>query len=82
MNFNFQCQTCSLGEGTPTAFPVGSDVVDKLLVFLLGPSPLVGAFFVTARFPHCYLLSPISLFSETPSKCRMRERPTLNTGWA
>jgi hypothetical protein len=46
----------------PAAFAVGSDVIDELLVFLLGPSALVGAFFITAWFSHC----SISLLSETP----------------
>ena len=46
--------TCSLGEGTPTAFTMNSDVINELLVFLLGPRAFVGAFFVTARFSHCF----------------------------
>jgi hypothetical protein len=56
---------------------VGSDVIDELLVFLLGPSALVGAFFITAWLSHCCLLSFLPLFNlPLFRKCRkiLRER--------
>lgn len=47
--------TSSFRNGTPTAFTMDLDVVNELLVFLLGPSTFIYAFLVTTRFSHCFL---------------------------
>lgn len=39
--------TSSFGEGSPTAFAMNFDVVNKTLIFFFSPSTFVGVFFLT-----------------------------------
>lgn len=68
--FTTTMQPGSLGKGAPTTFAMSLNVINKLLVFLLGPSALVGVLFVTARLPHCCTIP------KTQWKCREREGGT------
>ena len=45
--------TSGFGESAPTALAMEADVIDKALVFIFGPSALVGVGFLAARgSPH------------------------------
>lgn len=56
-------QTGGLRKSSPATLAVLLNVIDELLVLLLGPRPLVGVPLVAARLPHGSLIS-VSLVVE------------------